>query len=478
MICKPCVRNGPVEVQRGLRHHVSGKWRERRSRASSVPGPPEVRGNAIRKDCGDERAEDHHGRRRRHVVRACRWSTTWCTPRASPAAASCFTTSTRRAPASAPTSFAAKLNAARGAPIVPRPTDRPGRSARRRRLRAQQRRVRSLPLLAPGLRDPQPPRRPPDQRRERRAGRGVPLAAQHQEHPRHLRRTSRSTAPDAFLINLTNPMSRVTLAINRATKVRNVGMCHEMPLGINRLRRRIRVKREATSRPRRRGSTTSPSSPSSATGAPARTCCPGIRELFARPLLRLLAADRSGWPAASIAACPARTLRRVQLPPPGRPRGPRVRPGALLGRQPHRRVPAVRPRRRRRGCRRRSTSTSRSWRVAEKLASWAATTKVPLPLQAARSQPRGGHPDRRRHVDTTRRPGSWPSTCPTAATCPTSPTAPSSRSAPRSTATASIPTPCRRSANRSPAGSRPRSPSRTSSSIRAHRRPRPGASRP
>lgn len=50
-------------------------------------------------------------------------------------------------------------------------------------------------------------------------------------------------SPDAFLINLSNPMSRVTLAINRATKIRNVGMCHEMPLGINRLARRIRVPR-------------------------------------------------------------------------------------------------------------------------------------------------------------------------------------------------------------------------------------------
>jgi len=49
-------------------------------------------------------------------------------------------------------------------------------------------------------------------------------------------------SPDAFLINLSNPMSRVTLAINRATRIRNVGMCHEMPLGINRLARRIHVK--------------------------------------------------------------------------------------------------------------------------------------------------------------------------------------------------------------------------------------------
>ncbi|MEZ5382471.1 MAG: hypothetical protein R2754_11850 [Microthrixaceae bacterium] len=48
--------------------------------------------------------------------------------------------------------------------------------------------------------------------------------------------------PEALLINLTNPMSRVTLAINRGTNVRNVGMCHEMPMGVNRLARRLRVK--------------------------------------------------------------------------------------------------------------------------------------------------------------------------------------------------------------------------------------------
>ena len=39
-------------------------------------------------------------------------------------------------------------------------------------------------------------------------------------------------------------MSRVTLAIDRATSVRNVGMCHEMPIGIHRLARRIRVPRK------------------------------------------------------------------------------------------------------------------------------------------------------------------------------------------------------------------------------------------
>ncbi len=47
--------------------------------------------------------------------------------------------------------------------------------------------------------------------------------------------------PDAFLLNLSNPMSRVTLAINRGTKVRNVGMCHEMPIGVIRIGRMLRV---------------------------------------------------------------------------------------------------------------------------------------------------------------------------------------------------------------------------------------------
>ncbi len=42
-------------------------------------------------------------------------------------------------------------------------------------------------------------------------------------------------APDAFVINLTNPMSRVCLAINRYTKLSNVGLCHELHGGIERV---------------------------------------------------------------------------------------------------------------------------------------------------------------------------------------------------------------------------------------------------
>jgi alpha-galactosidase len=48
--------------------------------------------------------------------------------------------------------------------------------------------------------------------------------------------------PDAFLVNLSNPMSRVTLAINEGTSVRNVGMCHEMPIGVHRIARFLRLR--------------------------------------------------------------------------------------------------------------------------------------------------------------------------------------------------------------------------------------------
>lgn len=47
--------------------------------------------------------------------------------------------------------------------------------------------------------------------------------------------------PDAFVVNLTNPMSRVTLAINQATDLANVGMCHEYDGGITRLSALLRI---------------------------------------------------------------------------------------------------------------------------------------------------------------------------------------------------------------------------------------------
>lgn len=42
-------------------------------------------------------------------------------------------------------------------------------------------------------------------------------------------------APDAFVVNLTNPMSRVVLAIDRATKLNHIGLCHEFTGGLMRI---------------------------------------------------------------------------------------------------------------------------------------------------------------------------------------------------------------------------------------------------
>ncbi len=47
--------------------------------------------------------------------------------------------------------------------------------------------------------------------------------------------------PDAFLINLTNPLSRVALAINSGTAVRNVSMCHEFAGGLARIAGLLRI---------------------------------------------------------------------------------------------------------------------------------------------------------------------------------------------------------------------------------------------
>jgi alpha-galactosidase len=47
--------------------------------------------------------------------------------------------------------------------------------------------------------------------------------------------------PDAFVVNLSNPLSRVALAISRATSLRTVSMCHEMPNGIYRLSKFLKV---------------------------------------------------------------------------------------------------------------------------------------------------------------------------------------------------------------------------------------------
>jgi len=47
--------------------------------------------------------------------------------------------------------------------------------------------------------------------------------------------------PDTFLINLTNPLSRVTLAINTASSIRNVSLCHEFAGGVSRIAGLLRL---------------------------------------------------------------------------------------------------------------------------------------------------------------------------------------------------------------------------------------------
>jgi alpha-galactosidase len=49
--------------------------------------------------------------------------------------------------------------------------------------------------------------------------------------------------PDTFLINLTNPLSRVALAINTGTTIKNISLCHEFAGGVSRVARLLRVPR-------------------------------------------------------------------------------------------------------------------------------------------------------------------------------------------------------------------------------------------
>lgn len=49
--------------------------------------------------------------------------------------------------------------------------------------------------------------------------------------------------PDAFLINLTNPLSRVALAVNNGTAIKNISMCHEFAGGVGRIAQLLRIPR-------------------------------------------------------------------------------------------------------------------------------------------------------------------------------------------------------------------------------------------
>ena len=183
--------------------------------------------------------------------------------------------------------------------------------------------------------------------------------------------------PDTFLLNLSNPMSRVTLAINRATKVANVGMCHEGPIGVTRLGKLLRIKPEHIEakasginhftfftelRDRRSG----------------EDLLPRVRALYQKPIFDF-SPGPSRWPggrcgflasapspsssmprssctwSASTAWCPARSTAT----------------SASTCRSPPRSARGTRPR---------SNLFEDLDRQSERLATWVADTKLPLPL--------------------------------------------------------------------------------------------------
>ncbi len=363
-----------------------------------------------------------------------------------------------------------------GAPVGPRLLDRSGRGARRRGLRASA--APSSVASATGARTTRSPTATAPARSTARTAGPARCST------RCAASRTRSSicaniekyCPDAFLINLTNPMSRVTLAINRATQVRNVGMCHEMPIGINRLARRLRV---TAKRHRGEGVGHQPLHVLHRVPRPAHRRGPAASDprVLRQAVLRLLAADAGGRRSGLDRGAARCAAARVQLPPARRAHGPRVRPRALLGRQPHRRVPAVRARRRRVDAHAARLPRADHARRRASLAAWAATTKVPFPLQALGHSHEEVVPIIAAMWTDDADAGSWRSTCPTAATCPTSPTARSSRSAPRSTANGIHPD------TMPPLGEplagwiatqvQPPGPRRR---VGAHRRPRPGAS--
>ena len=177
--------------------------------------------------------------------------------------------------------------------------------------------------------------------------------------------------PDTFLINLTNPLSRVALAINTATSIRNVSMCHEFAGGLARIAGLLRIPKSKIA--------------AKASGINHFTFFTEIRrsdtgeDLYPR-LRRLWQRRYFDYPPPVTAA--ARQLVQGSLGPGGRRADVRP-PGG-----PH--VPGVRP-----AARARSTATSGS--TCRSPRRWPAGTRPPSTSTRAR-QPvgRAGHPLRRR----------------------------------------------------------------------------------
>ena len=106
--------------------------------------------------------------------------------------------------------------------------DRPPRGARRRRLRRRQHLDRRVRQHAPRPRDPRAVRHQAVGRRHRRARAAScgPCATSRCSSTSHA--TWKTLCPDAWMLNLTNPMTTLCRAVTRETIVKTVGLCHEI----------------------------------------------------------------------------------------------------------------------------------------------------------------------------------------------------------------------------------------------------------
>ena len=55
----------------------------------------------------------------------------------------------------------------------------------------------------------------------------------------------KSLCPDAWLLNYTNPMSTLCRAINKTTRIKTVGLCHELLLVLRTLKEIFKVEKDS-----------------------------------------------------------------------------------------------------------------------------------------------------------------------------------------------------------------------------------------
>ena len=82
-------------------------------------------------------------------------------------------------------------------------------------------------------------------------------------------------APHAMMINSTNPEARICTFFHRYTKLRFVGLCHQIYAGYGCVIRMLGIPHKDLDIKAARASTTSPGCPTSGTSAPGKSCIRG-----------------------------------------------------------------------------------------------------------------------------------------------------------------------------------------------------------